>query len=117
MRASFFMFRTLIGKIHPTVFLKAAKAAAHAVSEDETRLVELCSLTPGEALAHLGVNEHGLSPEAVEAAKEKYGLNLLSHKKELGIVMELLLRCKNPLVIQLLVICICLLYTSPSPRD
>ncbi|MDD5349458.1 MAG: magnesium-translocating P-type ATPase [Chthoniobacteraceae bacterium] len=100
------MFRTLIGKIHPTVFLKAAKAASNAVSEDETRLVELCRLTPTEALVNLGVTEHGLSPEAVEEAREKFGPNLLSHKQELGLLMELLLRCKNPLVIQLLVICV-----------
>ena len=100
------MFRTLIGKIHPTVFLKAAKAASTSVSEDESRLVDLCLCTPEEALRHLGVSESGLSEAEVEEAREKYGPNLLSHKKELGLVMELLHRCKNPLVIQLLVICV-----------
>ncbi|XHR26999.1 MAG: magnesium-translocating P-type ATPase [Chthoniobacteraceae bacterium] len=100
------MFRTLIGKIHPTVFLKAAKAASGTVSEDESRLVELCRCTPEEAVARLGVTEHGLSPEAVDEARDHYGPNLLSHKIEKGVIGELLQRCKNPLVIQLLVICI-----------
>ncbi|MCX6966752.1 MAG: magnesium-translocating P-type ATPase [Verrucomicrobia bacterium] len=100
------MFRTLLGKIHPTVFLKAAKAAETSVSEDESRLVDLCRCTPEEALRNLGVTESGLSQGEVEEAHRKYGPNLLSHRKELGLIMELLHRCKNPLVIQLLVICI-----------
>lgn len=100
------MFRTLIGKIHPTVFLKAAKAASSTVSEDESRLVELCRCTPEEALSQMGVADQGLSEEAVEAARDKFGPNLLSHKVEQGVLGELFQRCKNPLVIQLLVICV-----------
>ena len=60
---------------------------------------------PTEALQRLGVTEKGLSDEQVETAREEYGSNILSHRKEAGIVMELLQRCRNPLVIQLLVIC------------
>ena len=100
------MFRTLIGKIHPAVFLKAAKAASTTVSADERRLVELCRCSPEEALAQIGTTEQGLSAEKVEEAREQYGPNLLTHKIEVGIVGELFQRCKNPLVIQLLVICI-----------
>ena len=37
---------------------------------------------------------------------EEYGSNILSHRKEAGVVLELLRRCRNPLVIQLLVICV-----------
>ena len=51
------------------------------------------------------VTEKGLSDEQVETAREEYGSNILSHRKEAGIVKELLQRCRNPLVIQLLVIC------------
>ena len=104
------MFRHLLGKIHPTVFLKAAKAASTSVSEDEKRLMELCRSTSEEALLTMGVSENGLSPEAVEAARDQFGLNLLSHKVEKGILMDLLERCKNPLVIQLLVICMVALW-------
>ena len=111
------MLRNLLGKIHPTVFLKAAKAASSTISEDESRLVELCRCTPEQALQTLGVSETGLSEAEVEAVRAKYGPNLLSHKRELGVVMELLQRCKNPLVIQLLVICmVCLLPWTFDPR-
>jgi Mg2+-importing ATPase len=100
------MFRFIFsGKLHPAIVQKAVKAAATAISEHEQKLMELCTLPAAEALQHLGVTEKGLSDEQVETAREEYGSNILSHRKEPGIVMELLQRCRNPLVIQLLVIC------------
>ena len=100
------MFRFIFsGKLHPAILHKAVKAAAAAISEHEQKLVELCTLPAEEALQRLGVIEYGLSDEQVETAREEYGSNILSHRKEAGIVMELLQRCRNPLVIQLLVIC------------
>jgi len=68
--------------------------------------MELCTLPVEEALQRLGVTEHGLSDEQVETARQEYGSNVLSHRKEAGVVLELLQRCRNPLVIQLLVICV-----------
>ena len=68
--------------------------------------MELCTLPVEEALQRLGVTEHGLSDEQVETARQEYGSNILSHRKEAGVVLELLQRCRNPLVIQLLVICV-----------
>lgn len=101
------MFRFIFsGKLHPAIVHKAVKAAAAAISEHEQKLIELCKLPAEEALQRLGVTESGLSDEQVETAREEYGSNILSHRKEAGIVMELLQRCRNPLVIQLLVICI-----------
>jgi Mg2+-importing ATPase len=100
------MFRFIFsGKLHPAIVQKAVKAAATAISEHEQKLMELCTLPAAEALQRLGVTEKGLSDEQVETAREEYGSNILSHRKEAGIVMELLQRCRNPLVIQLLVIC------------
>ena len=100
------MFRFIFsGKLHPAVVRKAVKAASTAISEHEQKLMELCTLPAAEALQRLGVTEKGLSDEQVETAREEYGSNILSHRKEPGIVMELLQRCRNPLVIQLLVIC------------
>ena len=100
------MFRFLFsGKLHPAILRTAVKAASTAISEHEQKLVELCTLPAEEALQRLGTTEIGLSDEQVETAREEYGSNILSHKKEAGIVMELLGRCRNPLVIQLLVIC------------
>ncbi|HEX7517717.1 MAG TPA: HAD-IC family P-type ATPase, partial [Chthoniobacterales bacterium] len=101
------MFRFIFsGKLHPAILHKAVKAAAAAISEHEQKLMELCTLPTEEALQRLGVTENGLSDEQVETAREEYGSNILSHRKEAGIVMELLQRCRNPLVIQLLVICV-----------
>ena len=101
------MFRFIFsGKLHPAIVHKAVKAAAAAISEHEQKLMELCTLPAEEALQRLGVTENGLSDEQVETAREEYGSNILSHRKEAGIVMELLQRCRNPLVIQLLVICV-----------
>jgi Mg2+-importing ATPase len=99
------MFRFIFsGKLHPAILQKAAKAAP--ISEHEQKLMELCKLSDEEAMLRLGVTEGGLSDEQVEAAREEYGSNILSHRKEAGILMELLQRCRNPLVIQLLVICV-----------
>ena len=101
------MFRFIFsGKLHPAILHKAVKAAATAISEHEQKLIELCTVPAEEALQRLGVTENGLSDEQVETAREEYGSNILSHRKEAGIVMELLQRCRNPLVIQLLVICV-----------
>jgi P-type Mg2+ transporter len=101
------MFRFIFsGKLHPAILQKAVKAASAAISEHERKLIELCSLPAEEALQRLGVTERGLSDEQVETARKEYGSNILSHRKEAGLVMELLQRCRNPLVIQLLVICV-----------
>jgi len=101
------MFRFIFsGKLHPAILQKAVKAASVAISEHERKLIELCSLTAEEALQRLGVTERGLSDVQVETARKEYGSNILSHRKEAGLVMELLQRCRNPLVIQLLVICV-----------
>ena len=101
------MFRfVFLGKIHQAAFRKAAQAASTTVSEQEQKLVELCRLPVEEALQRFGVTESGLSDEQVETAREEYGSNVLSHRKPPGILMELLQRCRNPLVIQLLVICV-----------
>ncbi|MGZ4985220.1 MAG: cation-transporting P-type ATPase, partial [Chthoniobacterales bacterium] len=100
------MFRFIFsGKLHPAILQKAVKAASTAISEHERKLMELCTLPAAEALQHLGVTEHGLTDEQVETARQEYGRNILSHRKEAGLFLELLRRCRNPLVIQLLVIC------------
>ena len=54
----------------------------------------------------MGVGAGGLSADQVEKALEEFGTNDLSRRKELGFFGEILQRCRNPLVIQLLIICI-----------
>ncbi len=99
------MFRTVLGKINPIAFRKAVQSAKASVTEHEQRLVDICSQPVDEALRAMEVTESGLSKDAAERASERFGPNVLSHKREIGIAGELLSRCKNPLVIQLLVIC------------
>jgi Cation transporter/ATPase, N-terminus len=83
------MFRFIFsGKLHPAILHKAVKAAAAAISEHEQKLIELCMLPAEEALQRVGVTQNGLSEEQVEAARQEYGSNILSHRKEAGIVME-----------------------------
>ncbi|MEI8039482.1 MAG: magnesium-translocating P-type ATPase [Verrucomicrobiota bacterium] len=100
------MFRTVLEKIHPAVFLKAAQAELAKVSEQQQKLVEICGLTADEALLRLEVTEAGLNEEQVEAARDLHGLNDLGAKQQVGLWRELAERCRNPLVVQLLVICV-----------
>ena len=100
------MFRTVLEKIHPAVFLKAAQAELSNVSEQQKILVEICGLTAEEALQRMAVTEAGLTEDQVESARAIHGLNDLGAKKRVGLLLELAERCRNPLVIQLLVICV-----------
>ena len=109
------MFRRVLNKIHPSVFLKAAKVASGTISEHEQRLIDICRLPPEEALAKLGVTEAGLDDEQVDTARREFGKNDFGAKKEIGVFMELAQRCKNPLVIQLLIICVVSAITGDIP--
>jgi len=100
------MFRTVIEKVHPAVFLKAAQTELSSVTESQKRLSEICALPVEEALVHFDVTENGLTEEKAEEARRIYGLNDLGAKKRVGLLVEMVDRCRNPLVIQLLVICI-----------
>jgi len=108
------VFRRVLNKIHPAVFLREAKVASATISEHEKRLIDVCKLSPEEALAKLGVTEAGLSEAQVEESRREYGSNDFGAKKEVGVFMELLHRCKNPLVIQLLAICV---ISAAPPSD
>ncbi len=100
------MFRTVLEKIHPAVFLNAAKAELANVSESQKKLLEICALPAEEALKTIGVTEAGLNEQQVETARDLHGRNDLGAKKNVGFFVELAERCRNPLVIQLLVICV-----------
>jgi Mg2+-importing ATPase len=99
------MLKSIFGKISPSVFRQAAKASAKEVSEHEKKLMDLCTLSSEETLKQLGVGEKGLSSAEVEARRQEYGSNDLGPKEKMGFFMEIFQRCRNPLVIQLLVIC------------
>ena len=61
-------------------------------------------MSPEAALAALKTSERGLTQEDVERRREQYGRNEIALKKG-GALRDLLERFRNPLVIQLLVIC------------
>ena len=98
------MTKNLFGKITPTGLSKAKAAAAESVTEHEARLLEVCCQSHEQAIAAMKSHEEGLSDIEVEISRETWGSNDLGQKKKDGFLMEILLRCKNPLVIQLLVI-------------
>lgn len=74
--------------------------------EFHRKLIAICAKSPEEALGCMGVGTGGLSAEQAEAAVEEFGSNELFRQKEKGFFGEILQRCRNPLVIQLLIICI-----------
>ena len=78
------MFRRVLNKIHPAVFLRAAKVASTTISEHEERLIEICKLTPEEALAKMGVTEAGLNEEQVEEAAGVSGRTILGQRRRSG---------------------------------
>lgn len=100
------MVRKVLGKIHPAVFLKAAQSASGTVSEHQQLLVDVAALPVDQVLQKFAVNESGLNEEQVEAARAEHGSNEFGAKRQVSFVAEILERCRNPLVIQLLVICI-----------
>jgi len=98
-------WEAIVGKLGRKPSAAAMAAAAETASRDQHRIIEVCAGNPSDALQFFGTSEAGLDDEAVEKARGVYGRNQLTSKREYGLLMDLLMRCKNPLVIQLLVIC------------
>jgi P-type Mg2+ transporter len=71
----------------------------------ENGLREACSGGVDEALTRLESRPAGLKPEEAEERLKRYGPNVLASEKRRGFVADILSRAKDPLVIQLLVIC------------
>ena len=69
------------------------------------RLLKVCAVPQGEALAVLGSGEGGLDPDEAAARLEQYGENVLAIVSHHSFLRDIYQRAKNPLVIQLLVIC------------
>ena len=80
--------------------------AAKADPADERRLRDACFASPEDAFALLETRREGLGTDEAEDRLRLFGPNVLSGEKRKGIVPELLARFKDPLTIQLLVICV-----------
>jgi Mg2+-importing ATPase len=106
------MSKNLFGKITPASLSKAKQAAAASVTNHEKRLLDVCCKAHQEALAFLNSREEGLAESEVEILRGEWGHNDLGQKKKQGFLAEIFLRCKNPLVIQLLVIAVISLATG-----
>jgi Mg2+-importing ATPase len=102
-------------KISPALIRQEAKAASHTTTEDERRLSELCAMAPEAALLQMKTSDRGLDMDAVDARRKEYGTNEIIASKANGPLVEILQRCRNPLVIQLLVIAGVSLWTGDVP--
>ncbi|MHB9152050.1 MAG: magnesium-translocating P-type ATPase [Spirochaetales bacterium] len=91
----------------PAIFLsrKAGIAKeAQAGSDDERKLVALCTCPSDESLQKLSTTLKGLSFSDADKRLSEYGPNELSKLKTLSFGADMFERLKSPLVIQLLVI-------------
>ncbi|MBF0544254.1 MAG: magnesium-translocating P-type ATPase [Candidatus Riflebacteria bacterium] len=73
--------------------------------QSEQNLIELCRVSNEKALEQLHSNPKGLDSPSVNRARDEFGPNEVAQRQKPGFIKEIAIRCKNPLVIQLLVIC------------
>src|SRR5208282_3059066 len=97
---------TLTDSQSPTFFLSRGESAAScAAVQGEREMLEVGGLPPEGALTRQGTNDKGLEPGQIEERRAQYGANVVESGKRHGILSQIASRFKNPLVIQLLVIC------------
>ncbi len=91
-------------KLVPSLVRQGVKSQAAVLSDNDRRLLDVCSLSPEKALSELGTSRDGLNATGVEDAQKRYGFNALTKKENKFFLFEILGRFKNPLAIQLLLI-------------
>jgi Mg2+-importing ATPase len=91
------------GQGEPSPRTKGTAPGATA-AQGEAEMIACGALPAAEVFQRFQVTEKGLSTEEVERRRAEAGPNDVDHVRPLGFVGEILLRSKNPLVIQLLVI-------------
>jgi P-type Mg2+ transporter len=99
------MFKFLYDLFMPS-WIRSVASTPHARTEDEKRLLEVCSLPPNGALQIMGSNAQGLSTDIAEGLLQKYGRNEITQTRRLNFLQDILRRLNSPLVIQLLIIAI-----------
>ena len=102
-------------KTVPTFAERKSSSSVEAFSEQEQKFLDVCSLQPDQALEALSSSEQGLTIAQAEEHLITWGPNDLGKKKHQGFFKEILIRCKNPLVIQLLVICVASILMGDAP--
>jgi P-type Mg2+ transporter len=88
----------------PNLSSKKSTAKPIEMAQSEQDLLAICALTPEAALATVGVSEKGLDPDQVHDRRTRFGWNATANHRKMGFLREIYQRCKNPLVVQLLVI-------------
>lgn len=99
------MFKFLYDFFMPS-WIRGLASTPHTSTEDEKRLLEVCSANSIEAVQIMGSSDRGLSAEEAAQLLEKYGRNVISQTRHLNFLQDVLRRLMSPLVIQLLVIAI-----------
>ena len=97
---------SLLTQFFPSIHRSKAPSVTESISEHEQKLVDICVASSDQALQSLGSSEQGLTSEQAEEYLHTWGPNDLGKKCHQSFIKDILIRCKNPLVIQLLVICI-----------
>lgn len=96
-------------KLHlqlPFLKKKQEKRNGNSFSEEESRLISLCTTPVERAFAELESSSEGLSDKEADRRLSEFGRNEISQLKQLGFWEDMVGRFKSPLVIQLLVIAI-----------
>ncbi|HVO66000.1 MAG TPA: magnesium-translocating P-type ATPase [Syntrophales bacterium] len=99
------MFKFLYDFFMPS-WIRSMTSTPHAHTEDEKRLLEVCSAPATQAIQMMGSNGSGLSTEEAERLLEKHGRNEITRTRRLNFLQDILRRLRSPLVIQLLVIAV-----------
>ena len=76
------------------------------MTEYERLLLDVCCKPHQDAIDFMKTRDAGLNETEVEFLRAQWGSNHLGHHKKHSFLAEILMRCKNPLVIQLLVIAV-----------
>ncbi len=88
-------------------------------TDESMKLIDICKLSEEKALEKMETSAQGLNAGEAEERLRTYGRNILQKERKKNYFLDLLLRFKDPLVIQLVVICVALYFTSdpgdPSP--
>lgn len=99
-----------IASLFSKTFLSIARAkvlsTSETLSEHDQKLISLCAGSLRDAYTILASSEEGLTTSQAEESLITFGPNDLGKKAHQGFLKEIFIRCKNPLVVQLVIICI-----------
>ncbi len=89
----------------PSLVRQSVKQQTSGVTESDKNLLAMCALPAEDSLTRLTTSKEGLSAREAGMRRDTYGFNAISRKEKRFFIFEILERFKNPLAVQLLVIC------------